>query len=155
MLEGEIVENYEINESTLALIAMKNKTAIYEENQTFFVNQTPNKIMETSCRYYGSTLEGRQKGTENLIGINYKAPVIVEESRELIFFPTSSPRKEGCSWISLNHINQYFKSENKMIILFHNGSKLVLDLSYCILDKQILRAARLESVLRSRKISKN
>lgn len=149
------MENYEINCNTLALIALKNKTEIFEENDHFFVNKTANEIMENSCTYFGSSLSGRQKGTERLIGVTYKAPVIVEESKEMIFFPTLSPRKEECSWISLQKINKYYRVGNKLMIEFKNGSSVVLGISYGILDNQILRATRLESVLRSRKNDKN
>lgn len=149
------MEDYEINSNTLALIALKNKTEVFEENDHFFVDKSANKIMEDSCAYFGSSLLGRQKGTEKLIGVSYKAPVIVEESKEMIFFPTSSPRKEECSWISLQKINKYFRVHDKMVIEFKNGDKVVLNLSYGILDNQVLRATRLESVLRSRKNDKN
>ncbi len=150
-----MVENYEINSSTLALIALKNKTEVFEENDHFFVDKLANEIMEDSCAYFGSSLAGRQKGTEKLIGISYKAPVIVEESSEIIFFPTKSPRQESCSWIALTKINQYSRIGDKMLIEFKNGSRVVLSMSYGILDNQVLRATRLESVLRGRKNDKN
>ena len=149
------MENYEINSNTLALIALKNKTEIFEEEEHFFVNKTANEIMESSCAYFGSSLSGRQKGTERLIGVTYKAPVIVEESKEMIFFPTLSPRKKDCSWISLQKINKYYRVGDKLMIEFKNGSSVVLGISYGILDNQVLRATRLESVLRSRKNDKN
>jgi len=149
------MKNYEINADTLALIALKDKTEVFEENNHFFVDKLANEIMEDSCAYFGSSLAGRQKGTESLIGINYKAPVIVEESKEMIFFPTLSPRKENCSWISLQKINQYYRIGDKMIIEFKNGSQVVLNVSFGIIDNQVLRATRLESVLRRRKNDKN
>ena len=154
-LGGEFMENYEVNSNTLALIALKNKTEIFEEESHFIVDKSANEIMEESCAYFGSSLSGRQKGTEHLIGISYKAPIIVEESSEMIFFPTSSPRKEECSWISLQKINKHFRAGDKMVIEFKNGSRVVLNLSYGILDNQVLRATRLESVLRGRKNTKN
>ncbi len=149
------MENYEINTDTLALIALKDKTEVFEENNHFFVDKSANEIMEDSCAYFGSSLSGRQKGTENLIGISYKAPVIVEESKEMIFFPTISPRKESCSWISLQKINKYFRIGDKMIIEFKNGNQVVLNVSFGVIDNQVMRATRLESVLRSRKKDKN
>ncbi|UKI29329.1 MAG: competence protein ComK [Clostridium sp.] len=43
--------------------------------------------MDESCRYNGSTIEGRAKGTESLTGISYKAPIMVkEEEKYYIFF---------------------------------------------------------------------
>jgi phytoene dehydrogenase-like protein len=66
--------------------------------------------MEESCEFFGSSLIGRQKGTTKLIGITHKAPIIIEETREIIFFPTTSPRLSCCSWISLKNIEKYYTS---------------------------------------------
>ena len=37
--------------------------------------------MDDSCKYFGSSYQGRYEGTKNLIGMNYKLPIIIEESR--------------------------------------------------------------------------
>ena len=110
--------------------------------------------MEDSCQFFGSSLLGRQKGTTRLIGVSHKAPIIVEESKEIIFFPTLSPRKSSCSWISLKNIDSYYNKNKSVLIKFKNNSQLELNMSYGIIDNQILRATRLESVLRSRKSEK-
>ena len=146
------MKEYEINEGTLAVISTSDESSIvYEEEKIFTVNKCANEIMEDSCAYFGSSLAGRQQGTNNLIGVTHKSPVIVEESREIIFFPTCSPRLTKCSWVSLNNIEKYYTEGKKVIIEFKNGQKLKLNLSYGIIDNQILRATRLESVLRGRK----
>ena len=148
------MDEYEINEGTLALISDKESTIVYEDDKIFCVPKIANEIMEDSCAYFGSSLSGRQIGTNNLIGVTHKSPIIVEESREIIFFPTCSPRLEKCSWLSLNNIDRYYTDGNKVVIEFKNGQKLKLNLSYGIIDNQILRATRLESVLRGRKSTK-
>lgn len=149
------MKRYEINESTLAVVSnAENLSTVYEEDKIFQISLNSNQIMEDSCNYFGSSLDGRRKGTEALIGINYKPPVIVEESKEIIFFPTASSRSKMNHWISLNHIASYYKDGENMIIQFKNGQKVYLNISYGILDNQILRATRLESALRGRKKSK-
>lgn len=148
------MENYEINNNTVALYAMGDKTRVYEEDANFIVNKSANEIMEESCEYFGSSLAGRKKGTENLIGVSYKAPIIVEESCNIIFFPTSSPRLADCSWLRLSSINRYYYENNKLVVEFKNKDKIVLDTSYGIVDNQVLRATRLESVLNGRKLEK-
>ena len=80
------MEEYEINSNTLALISKNDKTKVYEKNRTFLVNQTANEIIENSCSFFGSSLSGRQKGTASLIGVTYKCPIIIEESKSIIFF---------------------------------------------------------------------
>lgn len=146
------MNEYEINIETLAVLPFKNdKSKIYENDKVFIVNQSVNKIMDSSCEYFGSSLSGRQKGTSKLIGITHKAPIIVEESKEIIFFPTTSPRIEKCSWISLNNLEKVIKNQEKNILIFKNDITIETDISYGIINNQILRATRLESVLRSRK----
>ena len=146
------MNNYEINRDTLAIIPIDNyKSKIIEKNKTFIVDTTPMKIIENSCEYFGSSYQGRFSGTKNLIGITHKAPIIIEESREIIFFPTNSPRLYECAWISLKNLQNYKRNNDNTVISFNNGHLLDLEISYGSLDNQVLRAARLESVLRLRK----
>lgn len=144
-------ESYEINNSTLALIALDNKTKVIEEEREFFIDKTPSNILEESCEYFGSSYLGRKIGTKNLIGITHKSPIIIEESREIIFFPTSSPRLNNCSWISLNNIKNFIKNNEKTKIIFENQKEIIVDVSFGIMENQILRASLLESMLRKRK----
>ena len=148
------LKEYEINEDTLALISLNDKTKVFEKEKTFYVNKEVSEIMEDSCEYFGSSLRGRQKGTEKLIGISYKAPIIIEESRNIIFFPTSSPRVKSCNWISLNNLERYYTKNKKIVLEFKNKQKIMLNSSFGVIDNQILRATRLESVLRGRKNEK-
>ena len=78
------MKEYEINSDTLALISLDDKTKVFEKSKTFLVDKDTSRIMEDSCEYFGSSLSGRQKGTKKLIGVSYKAPIIVEESRNII-----------------------------------------------------------------------
>lgn len=146
------MDSYEINADTQAIIPIgEHKSKIIEENRTLIVDESPMKIIERSCRYFGSSYQGRFLGTKNLIGISHKAPIIIEETREIIFFPTNSPRQNNCAWLSLKHLQNYEKINNASIVKFYSGHLLNLDISYGTLDNQVLRATRLESVLRLRK----
>lgn len=146
------MKNYEINKETLAILPTTNyKSKIIEVNNEFEINKTPMQIIEDSCQYFGSSYYGRSKGTKNMTGITHKSPIIVEETSELIFFPTNSPRLYECCWISLNNIEKHYEKESKGYITFKNGYNLNSNISYGSLDNQILRASRLESILRKRK----
>lgn len=146
------MQSYEINEETIAIIPIeKEKSKIIEMDQEFIVAEPPIKIIENSCKYFGSSYQGRFIGTKNLTGITHKSPIIIEESREIIFFPTTSPRLEECFWISHKQIKEYKKKNYNTIIIFKNGKSIEVDISYGSIDNQILRSSRLESVLSSRK----
>lgn len=145
------MDYYEINEDTIALIPYNDMTRVYENDSSFLVNKSAQKIIEDSCEYFGSSYEGRKKGTTNLTGMTHKLPVIIEESKNIIFFPTASPRINKCAWISLQHVLRYNKEDIYALVEFKNNKKLLLDISYASFDNQVLRASRLETVLRSRK----
>ena len=146
------MSEYEINDDTLAIIPLgEYKSKIIEKTRTFIVNEPPIKVIDNSCQYFGSSYQGRFLGTKTLIGISHKAPIIVEESREIIFFPTSSPRLYNCAWISLKNLQNYKRNNKSTTLIFNNGHLLDINISYGMIDNQVLRAARLESVLRLRK----
>lgn len=148
-------DNYEINSSTIAIIPLeKRKSKVIELEDNYVILKSTTEIINDSCKYFGSSYEGRHEGTKSLTGINYKSPIIIEETNEMIFFPTSSPRFDNCYWISLRHIDKYEKEKNKCKILFKNGYLLSLDISYGSLQNQILRSTLLQSIIRDRKIVK-
>ena len=149
------MESYEINKDTVALVPKdENKTMVYEVDNSFVVDKTPLKIMEESCEYFGSSLEGRQIGTASLIGYTHKVPVIVEETFDLIFFPTLSPKNEECTWLSYAHIFKPDKFKNKTILNLKNGKNILIDISSSTIDNQLYRCSRLQEVLKMRKIDK-
>ena len=150
------MKEYEISKDTLAVVPYGDrKSKVYERNSSFIINDTPNRIMDESCKYYGSSINGRQQGTTKLTGITYKVPIIVSEEGNIIFFPTSSPRLKKCCWVSLNNIESYYYDfeKNLCIIIFDNNKKIEFDMSYCILNNQILKSHRLESIINKRKLN--
>ena len=143
--------SYEVNCDTLALVPIsENETKIIERNNVFNINRPVMNIIEDSCEYFGSSYLGRHEGTKKLIGITHKAPIIIEESKNLIYFPTTSPRLENCIWIALNNIKTYERKNGKTELEFTNNKRIRLDISFGSLDNQVLRATKLESVLRKR-----
>ena len=146
------MREYSINKNTLAVLPFGEKSIVYEKYDCFLINERPNKIMDDSCKYYGSSMLGRLKGTDALIGITYKAPIIIEEGSPLVFFPTSSPRLKKCAWVSLNNISKYYYDDisGKSVVKFLNDETIAFNMSYNILNNQVLKANRLEYVLRNR-----
>lgn len=147
-----MLNGYEINNSTIAIISIKKGCSkVIEDSEDFIVTKDSTEIINDSCKFFGSSYSGRFEGTKNLIGVNYKAPIIIEESREIIFFPTSSPRFQNCNWICLKKINTIEKEDKKTILNFKNGRSLTIDVSYHSIENQILRSTLLESKIRNRK----
>jgi len=149
------MDSYEINEDTVALVPKDDKhTIVYEVNDSFVVDKSTLKIMEDSCEYFGSSLEGRQVGTSKLMGFTHKVPVIIEESFDLIFFPTLSPKSHQCSWIAYSHVFKPDKFKDKTILELRNGKKILVDVSTAVIHNQLYRCSRLKDTLQQRKIRK-
>ena len=147
---------YIINEKTFALINKAKETKILEEKGEIIAAEAVNKILEYNCNINGSTFEGRRKASSYLIGASYKPPIIIDEVKEIILIPTHSNKNPNCSWISLQNIQKYnINPQHHVTIIFKNGQKLNLNISYANFDKQVLRATRLESSLRGRKRKKH
>ena len=147
------MKNYEINSSTLAIIPLDNDVSkVYEEDVEYVIQKSSNSIIKENCEFYGSSYEGRCVGTKSLTGIKTKYPIIIEESRNIIFFPTSSIRTRQSTWIALNKIKKYNKNNYNSEILFKNDKKIDLDISIYSLENQIVRATMLKSKLYERKL---
>ena len=145
--------DYEINVATLAIVPLdENTSKVYEEEEEYIINKSSNAIIKDNCEFYGSSYEGRCIGTKALTGIKTKYPIIIEESRNIIFFPTTSTRTQQSSWVALNKIKSYSQKRNKSKIEFKNDAKVDFDISYYSLDNQVCRATMLKSKLYDRKL---
>ncbi len=142
------MDNYEINTSTLAIIPLdENTSKVYEEEAEYIVHKSSNSIIKNNCEFYGSSYQGRCEGTKYLTGIKSKCPIIVEESRNIIFFPTSSTRDKQSYWIALNKVDRYYREKYNSSIKFINNQKINMNISYFSLDNQICRATMLKNKL--------
>ena len=148
------MDDYEISSATLAIVPLGEEISkVYEEEDEYIVQKSANSIIKDNCEFYGSSYEGRCIGTKSLTGIKTKYPIIIEESRNIIFFPTSSTRTKQSTWIALNKIKEISKKEHQNSeILFKNQDTLDLDISVNSLENQIVRATMLKSKLYERKL---
>ena len=108
--------------------------------------------MEDSCKYFGSTYNGRKDSAKSILGAEYKVPIIVEENNNIIVFPTTSPSSADCVWISLGRIKYFEKIDSSNTkIVFDNNREIIVPCSYRTIENQVSRASRLDLVMRNRK----
>lgn len=148
---------YEINEGTLAILPLDSDTSkVLEDDLTYVIEQKPFQILDDSCKYFGSSYQGRKEGAKSILGEGYKVPVLVEDERNIVFFPTISPGDHECVWLSSKQIHRIeYVDELTSKVIFNNGQEIEVPVSRRSLQNQLLRANRLESVVRNRKNSKN
>ena len=144
---------YEINKGTLAIIPNERESSlVYEDESRYIIDQRPFEIMEESCKYFGSTYQGRKESARVILGAEYKVPIIVEDTDNLIVFPTTSPMAEDCVWISLKRVKKFEKIDaNNTRIIFDNEKEIIVPCSYRTIEYQIARASRLDLIMRNRK----
>lgn len=146
------MDSYEINKDTYAIVSVNEGISkVLEKDDEYFINKNSYEVMEDSCSYYGSSCEGRIKGTKQILGSNYKVPTVVEETNEIIFFPTEAAGNANCIWLSLNNIKSYERSNGFTKVVFNSGKELIVKMSISSFETQVLRANRLGSIIRKRK----
>ncbi|MBQ3510840.1 MAG: competence protein ComK [Bacilli bacterium] len=144
---------YEISRGTLAIVPNeKENSVVYEDEERYIVDDKPFKIMEDSCKYFGSTYEGRKESAKDILGAEYKVPIVVEDTENLVIFPTTSPYSDECVWISLKRLKKFEKVDSfNTKIIFDNNKEIIVPCSYRTIENQISRASRLDYILRMRK----
>lgn len=147
---------YEFSNGTLAIVPNENETSlVYEDEERYFINQKPFKIMEESCKYFGSSYNGRKESSKSILGVEYKVPIIVHDSNNLVAFPTTSPKSDDCAWISLNRVKNIKKIDSTNTkIIFDNNKEIVVPVSLRSIENQIARASRLDLIMRNRNQTK-
>ena len=133
------MEKYEINRDTAAVVGVSEKfTKIVEKDQDYFFSDAVYEVMDYSCQYFGSSYSGRVNGCKKMLGVNYKVPIIVEESNNLIFFPISSTENPGCIWIALNWYDYVTEEDGITYIYLKNGKRISTKVSKYSIENQII-----------------
>ena len=85
---------------------------------------------------------------------NSSAFLSIEDSSNLIAFPTTSPFADDCCWISLKRVDNIYKIDNgNTKIVFDNNEEIIVPCSFRSIENQLSRASRLDLVLKNRKNS--
>lgn len=145
---------YEIDLSTLLLIGLNDEsTKVVTTDGEFIVNNNSKKIIDNSCKFFGSSLADRIKATNRLVKMASKTPIIIEESRNIIFFPLRSTREKNNIWVSFNNLVKYEKNAENTIFYFKSGKQISIKFSYYIIDNQVTRSLMLDYEINKRRKS--
>ena len=145
---------YEIDLSTLLLIGLNDEsTKVVTTEGEFIVNNYSKKIIDNSCKFFGSSLADRIKATNRLVKMASKTPIIIEESRDIIFFPLRSTREKNNIWVSFNNLVKYEKNAENTIFYFKSGKQISIKFSYYIIDNQVTRSLMLDYEINKRRKS--
>lgn len=148
------MKNYIINNNTVAIIGIdKFSSKVIEKDKEIIVNLSSTEIIENSCLYYGSSLQGRIEASSKIIFNSYKVPILINNKDNLIFFPTISPNSNHCIWVSVNYVYELSINNKIVSIKFKNGSEIDTNLSLYSLENQLYKSYRFASIMYSRNFS--
>lgn len=151
----KLVEEYEINRYTQLIrpvvIGEKIYSEIFELQDEFIAPYRPTVIVDKSCKYFGSSFQGRVTGTKQLTNYNNKVPITIDPTYHILFMPTSSPSNPDCTWVSHEHVIDYKREESDSTrVLFRNHSIHIIPMSYSSFNTQIERTSHLRNQLMQR-----
>lgn len=143
-------EDIEINKSTCAIIPIDSSHCKVVCEKDYNLSFSTMEVIDYTCKYFGSSFNGRVEGSRFLLGSFYKLPIIIEEQTETIFFPTHSYKNKECAWLSLNLIKEYKKSGYNVEVIFNNGKKIFLPISFDSFEAQLFCSTKLLLMLQKR-----
>jgi competence protein ComK len=152
-LKQRQIEEYEVNPCTMfikpVVYGSKIYSQIFEVEDEYLSPFKPLDIIKNSC--FGSDYEGRKNGTRQLIGATHKIPIAIDPTNHIFLFPTASPNRQECIWISLEHVNFPTRvSPQETLILFHNKQSYKFPVSYSTINNQVLKTSLLKLKLMQR-----
>ena len=147
-----MIKDYIINGETVVMMSISNSSCrIYETEKVFDVDISLKEILEESCKYFGSSLEGRTESSKYHLKYDYKLPIIIDENREIIIFPTKSYNSLNSYVIFINQIKDYEKKDNIIKIILKNNKVIEINESFGIFENQYLRSLKLLNTLKNMK----
>lgn len=125
----------------LVLYEKNNKGyAVNHDGNVVTINEKPIFYLARLCMKHGSTFEGRIDACKKSLNIKQKAPLLISELTNEIWFPTLSSTNKDNIWINYNEIIDITSlNNNESLITFKNGYKYKISINIRIIRKQIQR----------------
>ena len=145
------MEKYLINNKTIALLKLKDKTLIINVDKTMVINKSINKVLNYNCNYYGSNKNGRLISAKYILNSKYKVPIIVDDNNNIILINLTSSRNTTCLYLVTNKIVDYDIIFNKLKITCYQNITFYVNISKNILDNLLIKSIKLNNILNYRK----
>lgn len=97
------------------------------------------KIIDRSCRFYGSSYVFKKEDTMRITGISSKPPILFTPLFPTYFFPTHSDRKADNTWINIHYVHNIRPlKEGKCKVTFVDNQSIVANISAHSMHHQYL-----------------
>ena len=153
--EKVLVEEYEINPFTMIIFpyeyGSKTYSRVIEIESEYISPFKPTELVKKGCEYNLSDYKASKKATRRLTRVTHKAPITIDPTNSIFFFPTMSPSKSDCIWVSHVHVLSHQRNDAYSTrVTFRNKQTFILPLSYISFEKQFLRTSELRTKVQQR-----
>ncbi|NIK11828.1 competence protein ComK [Alkalibacillus almallahensis] len=123
------------------------KSWIYERHTEYLCQQTPEEILDESCKRKGiTTYDGRKKAVADVLRSKTKLPIPIEINSHSIFMPTTMKQRDRCDWFSYQYaldIKPSAKGDFFKTIVLTNRKEVDLEITVSTYKKQMQHAGSL------------
>ena len=148
--------SYQIKKETQALVPKYDEfgnlcTVVYELYGTYTVNQSPRRLLEENCSFYGCAYEGCLKAAKAILGLKQMVPICINQALQLYVMPTCSPDSDQCCWLALDHIREIEEYGHKQAkVTLTNRTSLIIEAHKDTLEARKAKTALLYYTLERR-----
>lgn len=147
MIVTDVSSVYIITQQTKAILLMKDstyfKSCIIDDKGERHSTYKPEEIIDHSCLFNFSSLDGRRKSIKNMLRIHSKIPIPVIPGKGVFMFPTASVKSKDCVWLSYYQIERYQQQGDQIYVEFKDGTGLYINTSKKSFDAQFTRTGDL------------
>lgn len=141
-----MIQQYIIKKGDMALqpcnlsIGQYEGTSIYKyKEESNVIKDRIHKIIDRSCRFYGSSYVFKKEDTMRITGICSKPPILFTPLFPTYFFPTHSDRKEENTWINIHYVQSIRTlKDKKSKVTFVDNQSMIVNISAHSMQHQYL-----------------
>ena len=111
-------------------------TSIDIYGNTYLIDDLSQYINDLAI-FYGSDLRGRNLAMAKITGIKYKLPLLISNKAKIYYLKTRNLMAEDCVLINYYWFDHYKALKNMTELYFRNGYKIVIDVDYRIIKRQV------------------
>lgn len=129
---------------------IKNTILVLEGGETITLKIGVVKLLDKICNVYGNTYDGRRNAIRKALGIVQKIPILINASKQEIFFPIFNLRKDVNYWINYRYINCVSScGDHACWISFNDKKEILFPVNIKVIKAQLKRCEEYLSQIHS------
>ena len=124
---------------------------VFEGTESFLVEKKPLELIDFSTAYYGHCLKGALAAARKALGNIDMPPVKISGILGMYWFPCSSPKKNDCVWLNIEHIIDFEAVGRRTVkVTMKHGHSIELEMSFRRFIRKYHHALSYKSIMEQR-----